>query len=91
MPGMDRRHFLVTASAGAAQSWAQANDRVRIAIAGLGGRGNDLLREAVGFDKVQVVALVDPDGNRAEKAAAEVVKRAGNRPRLESDLRRIHQ
>ena len=86
---MDRRHFLVTASAGAAQSWAQANDRVRIAIAGLGGRGNDLLREAVALDKVQVVALVDPDGNRAEKAAAEVVKRAGNRPRLESDLRRI--
>lgn len=86
---MDRRHFLITASAGAAQSWAQANDRVRIAIAGLGGRGNDLLREAVALDKVQIAALVDPDGNRAEKAAAEVLKRAGNRPRLESDLRRI--
>src|SRR5688500_15398830 len=86
---MDRRHFLVAASAGAAQSWAQANDQVRIALAGLGGRGNDLLREAVALDKVQVVALVDPDGNRAEKAAAEVVKRAGNRPRLESDLRRV--
>jgi predicted dehydrogenase len=86
---MQRRNFLVTAAAGAAQSWAQAGDRVRIAIAGLGGRGNDLLREAVRLEGVQVAALIDPDGNRAEKAAGEVLQRAGNRPRIESDLRRV--
>jgi predicted dehydrogenase len=86
---MHRRHFLAAASAGAAQTWAQANDRVRIAIAGLGGRGNDLLRQAVSLDKVQVAAVIDPDGNRAEKAAGEVLQRGGNRPRVESDLRRV--
>jgi predicted dehydrogenase len=86
---MHRRQFLAAASAGAAQSWAQANDRVRIAIAGLGGRGNDLLRQAVSLDKVQVAAVIDPDGNRAEKAAGEVLQRGGNRPRVESDLRRV--
>jgi predicted dehydrogenase len=86
---MKRRHFLIGAGGvAAAQAWAQANDRVRIAIAGVGGRGNALMREASAVPNVEVAALIDPDGNRTESAAQELFKRTGKRPKLESDLRR---
>jgi predicted dehydrogenase len=40
-----RRHFLVSAAAAASQSWAQANDRVRVAIIGVGSRGSAHIKE----------------------------------------------
>src|SRR5262245_19751418 len=87
---MNRRHFLVTASA-AAQSWAGANDRVRVAIIGVGSRGSAHIREILPVANVEIAALVDVDGRRTETAASTVVQRTGKRPKLESDMRRVFE
>ena len=54
---MNRRHFLVTASAAASQSWAGANDRVRLAIIGVGSRGSAHIREILPVNNVEIAAL----------------------------------
>jgi predicted dehydrogenase len=87
---MKRRHFLVSAaSAAASQSWAQANDRVRVAIVGVGSRGSAHIKEILPVGNVEIAALVDPDGNRTEQAASAVFKQTGKRPKIDSDMRRI--
>jgi len=86
---MQRRHFLLGASAAAAQSWAGANDRVRVAIIGVGSRGSGHIKEILPLANVEVAALVDPDGRRTEEAAGVVSKATGKRPKLESDMRRV--
>jgi predicted dehydrogenase len=86
---MNRRSFLVTASAAASQSWAGANDRVRFAIVGVGSRGTAHIREILPGANVEIAALVDPDGRRTETAAGMVFDKTGKRPRLESDMRRV--
>src|SRR5439155_20524925 len=66
---MNRRHFLVAASA-AAQSWAGANDRVRVAIIGVGSRGSGHIREILPGDNLEIATVVDVDGRRTEAAAS---------------------
>src|SRR5262245_41242357 len=57
-----------------------ANDRVNLAVIGVGGRGRGLLREAVGIQEtsatVQVLAVADVYEKR-KKAAQEVCKGDG--------------
>ena len=86
---MNRRHFLVTASAAASQSWAQANDRVRLAIIGVGSRGTAHIKEILPGSNVEIATLVDPDGRRTETAASIISKATGKSPRLETDMRRV--
>jgi predicted dehydrogenase len=86
---MKRRHFLLTASAAATQSWAAANDRVRVAIVGVGSRGSAHITEILPLANVEIAALVDPDGRRAEEAAGVIFKKTGKRPKIESDMRRV--
>jgi predicted dehydrogenase len=87
---MNRRHFLLSAtSAAAATSWAGANDRVRVAIVGVGSRGSAHIREILPVANMEIAALVDPDGQRTETAAGAVFKETGRRPKLESDMRRV--
>src|ERR1051326_3306953 len=87
---MNRRNFLVTASA-AAQSRAGANDRVRLAIIGVGSRGSAHIKEILPVSNVEIAALVDVDGRRTETAASTVFEKTGKRPRLESDMRRVFE
>jgi predicted dehydrogenase len=87
---MNRRHFLVSASSAAAsQSWAAANDRVRVAIVGVGSRGTAHIREMLPVANLEIAALVDPDGRRTESAASIIYQKTGKRPKLESDMRRV--
>jgi predicted dehydrogenase len=85
---MNRRHFLV-AAATASQSWAGANDRVRVAVIGVGSRGTAHIREALTAGNIEVAAVVDPDGRRTEAAAGLVSQRTGKSPKIESDMRRV--
>lgn len=93
MTGMERRKFLTSTACliGTAKSWAAANDRVRLAIIGLGGRGKDHLNGFSSLANVEVAALVEPDGKRAEEAASLLLKKTGKAPRVESDMRRIFE
>ncbi|MDX1979461.1 MAG: Gfo/Idh/MocA family oxidoreductase [Bryobacteraceae bacterium] len=90
---MDRRHFLGAGASlwGSSHLWAQASDRVRVAIIGLGGRGKDHLNGFSSLNNVEVGALVEPDGKRAEEAASLLFKKTGKRARIESDMRRIFE
>ena len=84
---LDRRHFLV-AAATAQQSWAQANDRLRVAIVGLGSRGTAHIKELLPVPNLEIAALVEVDGARAEAASQLIFQKTGKRPVIESDMRR---
>ncbi|MBL8291214.1 MAG: Gfo/Idh/MocA family oxidoreductase, partial [Bryobacterales bacterium] len=86
---MQRRSFLVSGAFAAAQSWAGANDRVRIAVIGVGGRGTAHVKEILPLANAEVAALVDPDGRRTEQTASIVRQRTNKSPKLESDMRRV--
>jgi predicted dehydrogenase len=89
-PKVSRRTFVKTAASasialGATNRSAHArilgaNDRVNLAVIGVGGRGRGLLREAVGIQEssatVQVLAVADVYEKR-KKAAQEVCKGDG--------------
>jgi predicted dehydrogenase len=68
---------------------AGANDRLRAAIIGLGGRGRDHMNLLAKVEGVEVAAFCDPDETQMAKRAAEFESATGRRPRLEPDLRRI--
>src|SRR6476619_5526355 len=87
---MKRRQFLVTAAA-AAQSWAAANDRVRIAIVGVGSRGSAHIKEILPVANVEIAALVDVDGRRTEQASSVIYQKTGKRAKINSDMRRIFE
>jgi predicted dehydrogenase len=84
---MQRRAFLL--SAGALAARAGANDRIRTAVIGLGGRGRDHMNVLARLEGVEVAAFCDPDEQRMSAMAAEFASRGGKAPRLETDLRRI--
>ena len=88
---MNRRHFIAAGSAAASQGWAGANDRVRLAIIGVGSRGSAHIKEILPVANVEIAALVDPDGRRTEAAAATIFQKTGKRPKLESDMRRVFE
>src|SRR5437764_7421639 len=86
---MERRTFLKNATAAAAplmaasRSWAGANDRIRTAVIGMGGRGRDHMNALAQVDGVEVAAFCDPDETRMAEAAAQFTARTGKTPRLE--------
>ena len=102
MQGSNRRDFLKTSSAiaGAAilatpavvRSAASPNDRIRVAVVGLGNRGRvshcGALLELSG-ENVEIAALCDCDENRLNQTADEVEKRSGKRPATAVDERKL--
>ena len=91
-----RRDFITTAAmAGGAQllgtsrAWAGANDRIRVAVIGTGGRGRDHMRDCAKISGVEVAAFCDPDETRMAQRAAEFEKLTGAKPALQQDLRRV--
>ena len=72
MPRLNRRRFIQASSAAgallitgtkASGKVNGANDRVRIAVAGLNGRGKSHIGGWLGQDNVEIAYLVDPDDN----------------------------
>jgi predicted dehydrogenase len=96
-----RRRFLAaSATAGSllvlgtrtTRAVAGANDRVRIAVLGVNGRGREHL---AGFSKVpgvEIAAIVDPDQAVLDRTLADLAKKAGDTPlatKGERDFRRV--
>jgi predicted dehydrogenase len=102
MPASNRRSFLriSAAAAGAAMFPAPAvatgqggaNDRLRVAVVGLGGRGRrshcPALRQ-LAKENVEIAALSDCNADRLAAAAAEQEQHTGKRPRTEVDMRHL--
>jgi len=89
---MNRRHFLMTSAgvlAAARHAIPSPNDTVRVAIAGLRGRGKDHIQEYFRLQNVEIAALCDIDESVLNKAVSHVEEHAKKRPAAYSDLRKL--
>lgn len=86
MSNISRRRFLQTTAAGSALLLSGtrasgnilgANDRVRIAVAGLNGRGKDHLGGWLGLENVEVAYIIDPDDNVRNSTIKMIEKKTG--------------
>jgi predicted dehydrogenase len=66
-----------------------ANERVRVAIMGLNGRGWDHVTALHRIPGAEVAALCEPDTQRLEARAAETESLIGVRPRTTADIREL--
>ncbi|HEX7362040.1 MAG TPA: Gfo/Idh/MocA family oxidoreductase [Bryobacteraceae bacterium] len=78
-----------TAVAAAPDKALGANDRVRVAICGLHGRGGDHLRNFSKIPNVQIAALCDVDQNVLRKRLAQMDKMGLPKPITYTDVRKL--
>ncbi len=64
-----------------------ANDRIRVAIAGLHGRGRSHMAELAKMKDVEIAYLIDPDARQYAEAVKYVKDIAGNEPKTAKDIR----
>ncbi|TFG98849.1 MAG: gfo/Idh/MocA family oxidoreductase, partial [Calditrichales bacterium] len=67
-----------------------ANDRVRVAVLGVNGRGKNHIEGYMNLPNVEVVTLCDPDMKVLEKRAAEFETTYKKKVKLEQDLRNVY-
>jgi predicted dehydrogenase len=65
-----------------------ANDRIRVGVVGINGRGGSHISEFGKMDNVEVSYLIDVDSNIHARRAADVEKNFGNKPTCVQDLRK---
>ena len=68
---------------------AGANGDVRVAIAGMGGKGGGHLAQFARLKGVRVVAVCDPDQSRLDRAVEAAVKRGAPAPAAVRDFRKL--
>ena len=66
-----------------------ANEAIRIAIAGINGRGGSHMKEFGGMKDVQIAYLVDPDSRLYPAKVKSVENQTGKTPKTEQDIRRV--
>ncbi len=91
MSQINRRHFFLGAAAAAAATQSRAsaqsaNETVRAAFIGVGGRGSTLLRHTLVEPNVKVVALCDLKPDRLDKAASAAAR---DNPKTFSDYHKL--
>jgi len=99
MKPMNRRSFMKTAAAGAGAalligtsktSWAKANDRIRVCVMGINGRGQSHLGNFGAIDNVEVVTLCDVDSRLFESRTKKFFSKPGQKaPKVEQDIRKV--
>ena len=96
MEQVTRRDFVKTAAAttillGTSRTaWAGANDRVRVAVMGLNGRGKSHLGGYAKVENVEVAVLCDPDSRLfAPTTKAFFGDKGKPAPKVEQDIRRV--
>src|ERR1051326_8086367 len=68
---------------------AGPNDRIRVAIIGVNGRGMDHVKELGAMNDVEIVYICDADTAVMPKAVSAVEKQSGKAPQTVQDMRRI--
>jgi len=90
---MNRREFLGSVAAGLAfeaRSWS-ANDKVNVAIVGVGGRGKGHVRDFARRQDANLVAVCDVDTRQTDQAV-ELFSSARNvKPKAYQDLRKLYE
>jgi len=94
MDALNRRDFLWATGAGLATLALRgkvlgANDRVRLAVCGLRGRGKDHIAGFSHLPNVEIAALCDVDENILNQRAREIEKMGLPRPRPYADVRKL--
>src|SRR4051795_9899784 len=98
MPLATRRDFLKAAGAGALVTIAGtkssgkvlgANDTIRIAVAGLNGRGGSHVDEFGKMKNVEIVCIVDPDQRTYKKRFDQLAKLGRAKPQTATDIRKV--
>src|SRR5260370_38727718 len=93
MQPVSRRHFVM--SAGVALTAAQtthilgANDRIRVGIVGLGGRGRDHMDLYMAAPGSEIAALCDVDQSALERGTGYVVGHGRPKPKEYADMRGV--
>src|SRR5947209_17559979 len=64
-----------------------ANDTVRVAVAGLNGRGGDHVAEFLKLKNVEIVCLIDPDTRTYGKRLKQIDDKGGKAPKTVQDVR----
>jgi hypothetical protein len=82
-----RRFFLGAATAAAATRIWGANDRINVAIVGLGGRGSSHLNIYSKLPEARVVGLCDVNQTARERAQATLLKNTGEKAKEFEDMR----
>src|SRR5689334_24669844 len=90
---MNRRSFLVasalTAAATPSTAPLGANDRLRVAIVGLRGRGGDHIAGFLEQPNVEIAAVCDIDETLLNRRVAQIASRAGRKPAPYTDFRKL--
>jgi predicted dehydrogenase len=93
MSDQSRRNFLHSVTALAATASAAqlrgANDKVNVAVIGLGGRGRAHMNEYSKLPNARIVALCDVDQASLERGQALVEKATGEKPKGYADMRQV--
>jgi len=96
MNEITRRDFVKTAAAATVligtsrTAWAGANDRVRVAVLGLNGRGKSHLNGYGRLENVEVATLCDPDSRLFAPTIKTFFTDKGTpAPKVEQDIRRV--
>ncbi|MFV2068101.1 MAG: Gfo/Idh/MocA family protein, partial [Pirellulales bacterium] len=66
-----------------------ANDTLRIAVAGIHGRGQSHMDAYTSLDHVEVVTLVDPDRSLFDSRSKRIQSRGGKAPKCVQDVREV--
>ena len=67
---------------------AGANERVRVGVVGINGRGGSHISSFGSLPNVEIAYLIDVDSKLLAPKAAQVEKDRGNKPKVEQDLRK---
>ena len=92
MEAQDRRQFLQAATLAALAPSSRilgANDKVNVAVIGVGGRGTAHLGYYATLDQAHIAAVCDPNQAAQERAVARVEKARGHKPKVYSDMREV--
>src|SRR4051794_37545874 len=88
---MNRRHFLMgaTAALAAKRAVSSPNDTVRVACVGVRGQGKSHISSYSKMDNVEIAALCDIDENVLKDRLDSVEKLGKKRPAAYTDLRKL--
>ncbi len=67
-----------------------ANDKIRVAVLGVNGRGKDHIKGYMNLENVEVVTLCDPDKIVLEKRAQNFKEKYNKKITLVQDLRKVY-
>ena len=82
-----RRFFVGAATAASAMRVWGANEKINLAIVGLGGRGSDHLRNYMRLDEARIAGLCDVNQAARERAQAALVKGSSEKAKEYEDMR----